>query len=126
VFPRKHATGTETYWVIRAVTGPIDHDPLNPKGKVCKADEMDEAVGYRRVEDQIAVQVIEVGAEQVKAWLDESAETVTRVKREREEEAQRQADEAAGIMKLTDPDGKVTEEATVNPEPTPERPEPEW
>jgi hypothetical protein len=40
--------------------------------------------GYRRVEDAITLQAIEVAEEQVRAWLDEAAAAIGLAKAERE------------------------------------------
>lgn len=116
IFPRLHQTGDETFFVIRCVTGPVDHDPLSDEGKRCSADDIaDGAVAsYRRTEDQLLRQMIEVDGEAVQAWLDQSAAEVSKIKAERAE-ADRQAalikaeadaleaEESAGVMRLVPP-----------------------
>ncbi len=114
--PRLHYTGDKAYWVVRTFTGPIDHDPLDDGGKKIKSNELAEAevASYRRVEDQIFAQVIEVDESAVLAWLNESAAEVAKARAVREE-AERQAalvkaeadalaaEEDAGIMRLVPP-----------------------
>ncbi len=114
--PRLHYTGDPAYWVVRTVTGPIDHDPLDDESKRIKATELTDTdvASYRRVEDQIFAQVIEVDESAVLGWLNESAAEVAKVKAEREErereaalvkaEADALAAEAeAGVMRLVPP-----------------------
>lgn len=114
--PRIHYTGDAAYWVVRTVTGPIDHDPLNDKEKVIQPKNLADAevASYRRVEDQIFAQVIEVDESAVLSWLNESAAEVAKAKAERDE-AEREAalvkaeadalaaEEEAGIMRLVPP-----------------------
>lgn len=114
--PRLHYTGDAAYWVVKTVTGPIDHDPLDDEAKKIKSKELPGADvdSYRRVEDQLFVQVIEVDESAVLSWLNESAAEVAKVKAEREErereaalvkaEADALAAEAeAGVMRLVPP-----------------------
>jgi hypothetical protein len=114
--PRIHYTGDAAYWVVRTVTGPIDHDPLDDEAKKIKTKELadGEVASYRRVEDQIFAQVIEVDESAVLSWLNESAAEVAKAKAEREE-AEREAallkaeadaldaEKEAGIMRLVIP-----------------------
>lgn len=108
--PRVHATGDETYFVLRCVTGPIDHDPLTEQGRKAKGDELTEFVGYRRVEDQVCVQAIEVDGERVREWLDESRTAADKVRAERKEREQLEAEQAAGVMRLVPSEGEASDE----------------
>jgi hypothetical protein len=116
IAPRIHQTGDEVFAVIRCVVGPVDHDPLNDEGKRCSADDIaDGAVdSYRRTEDWLLRQLIEVDGSAVQSWLNESAAEVAKVKAEREEEARQAAlvkaeadalaaEQEAGVMRLVPP-----------------------
>lgn len=116
-FPRKHQTGEPAFWVVKTLTGAIDHDPLKDDGKKCRSDEIEEVDTYRRVEDQIFVQLIEVNGDAVQAWLSSAAEEVARIRSEREEaeriaalekaEAEAlEAEASAGIMRLVPPESE--------------------
>lgn len=114
--PRLHYTGDTAYWVVKTTTGPIDHDPLDDEAKKIKTKELaeSEVASYRRVEDQIFAQVIEVDEAAVLGWLNESAAEVAKVKAEREEREREaalikaeadalKAEEEAGVMRLVPP-----------------------
>lgn len=116
IFPRVHETGDEVYWVIKTVTGPIDHDALTGLGKKCRSSDVVDGAfeSYRRVEDQIFVQVIEVNGDAVMGWLTQAQESVNKVRAEREEaeriaalqkaeEDALAAEAEAGIMRLVPP-----------------------
>ena len=116
-FPRIHETGTEVFAVVRFVVGPIDHDPLTAEGKRARADDIADGQhnSYRRVEDWLLRQLIEVNGDAVQGWLDESSAAVARIRSEQEEadriaalekaEAEALAEEAsAGIMRLVPPE----------------------
>lgn len=84
--PNPHDTGTEFYLVLKCVTGPIDHEPVDEVGKKVKGVDLAEKgfAAYRRVEDAMTLQALEVDGEQVQAWLATAAEEIATVKAERE------------------------------------------
>jgi hypothetical protein len=71
--------GTVNTWLVRTVTGPVDHNPLNSKGKRVKADDLVE-VGFdswERVEDQMVLRVARFPGEEADAIFDQLEERIT-------------------------------------------------
>lgn len=98
--PNPHDTGTEFYLVLKCVTGPIDHEPVDDAGKKVKGVDLAEKgfSAYRRVEDAMTLQALEVGEDQVRAWLDEASAAIATAKAEKEAEERR----ARGEFSLDD------------------------
>lgn len=119
IAPNPHETGSETYFVLRCVTGPIDHEPLDSEGKKPKGRELvDGFSSYKRVEDHICLDATEVSADDVKAFIEASNTRIMQARHEREVEAKRlaeeerkRAEEEAGIMAIPGIEpGEVTDE----------------
>lgn len=64
--PKTTETGAVNYWLVKTVTGPVDYNPLNAKGKRVKADDLVEIgfESYERVEDQMVLRVLRFPAEE--------------------------------------------------------------
>jgi hypothetical protein len=100
ITPNPHDTGTEFYLVLKCVTGPIDHEPVDAVGKKVKGVDLAEKgfSGYRRVEDAMTLQALEVPEESVRQWLEEAGTRIAEAKAEREAEERR----ARGEFSLDD------------------------
>jgi hypothetical protein len=108
ITPNPHNTGDEFYLVLHVVCGPIDHEPVDDAGKKVKgADLVDGFAAYRRIEDAMTLDAIEVPEVNVKQWLDDERARITAIRAERgaavaaEQEAARlEAERLAGIEPL--------------------------
>ena len=99
IAPNPHLTGDECYWVIKTVTGPIDHNPLTADGKKAKPADLILGFGsYMRVEDQIVIGAMEVTEDQVGTWMAENETRITQAKADREAAERR----AKGEFSLAD------------------------
>jgi hypothetical protein len=86
-------TGTVNFWLVKTVTGPIDYNPLNAKGKRAKADDLAE-IGfdaYERVEDQMVMRVLRFPAEEGEGRMEDFEDRIAAyvADRERAERAAR-------------------------------------
>jgi hypothetical protein len=86
ITPNPHDTGTEFYLVLKCVTGPIDHEPVDAVGKKVKGIDLAEKgfAGYRRVEDAMTLQALEVPEDAVRTWLEEENVRIMAAKNERD------------------------------------------
>jgi hypothetical protein len=106
--PNPHQTGDEFYLVLHVVCGPIDHEPVDDAGKRVKgSDLMEGFAAYRRIEDAMTLDAIEVPEDKVKSWLDEAKARISAVRAERgaavaaeQEAARAAAEKEAGIEPL--------------------------
>ncbi len=86
-------TGTVNYWLVKTVTGPIDYNPLNLKGKRVKADDLVETgfASYERVEDQMVMRVMRFPSEEGETRMEDFEDRIATyvADRERAERAAR-------------------------------------
>lgn len=78
--------GTVNTWLVRTVTGPIDHNPLNAKGKRVKADDLAETGfdSWERVEDQMVLRVARFAGEDADAVFDALEDRIATMTADRE------------------------------------------
>lgn len=78
--------GTVNTWLVRTVTGPIDHNPLNSKGKRVKADDLAESGfdSWERVEDQMVLRVARFANEDADAVFDALEDRISTMVADRE------------------------------------------
>lgn len=79
-------TGDVNYWLVKTVTGPLDHNPLNGKGKRVKADDLVDAGfdSYERVEDQMVLRVLRMAPEDAETRIDALEERISTMVADRE------------------------------------------
>lgn len=72
-------TGSVNYWLVKTVTGPIDHNPLNAKGKRVKSGDLveDGFDSYERVEDQPILRVVRFPADEAEGVFDQLEDRIT-------------------------------------------------
>ncbi len=91
--PETTETGTVNYWLVKTVTGPVDYNPLNAKGKKVKADDLVEVgfESYQRVEDQMVLRVMRFPAEEGESRMEDFEDRIATyvADRERAERAAR-------------------------------------
>jgi len=91
--PLPTETGNVNYWLVKTVTGPIDHNPLNGKGKRVKSSDLveDGFESYERVEDQPILRVVRFPAADAEAMFDDLEDRIATMvfERERAERAAR-------------------------------------
>lgn len=109
ITPNPHNTGDEFYLVLKCVTGPIDHNPVDESGKKVKGIDLAEKgfSGYQRVEDAMTIQALEVPEEAVRQWLEEEASRIGEAKANREVEERR----ARGEFSLDDVAAEESDDA---------------
>lgn len=100
--PNPHNSGDETFFIIRCIVGPIDH---NPTALLANAP-------FIRVEDHIAQEMVEVDGDDVKAYLDQSREAIAAAKAEAEEALE--SEKLAGGQGIQPKLATVPDEAPIN------------